>query len=248
MLTIVGTIKIDDGNRREHFENNLRSLEPIAHLLEWRLNVAGRYGDSAQNAVEGRWPGSVVTTDDESPAYWIMRAQLDALPDDAVCWYWLEDHWFTCQHVSAFLELLEEFERSEAEVLTVSHLHSSWEQKAWLPVLSHSELHEVKRVDRENQERVWAHCPGAYAAGIPMICKKRFALDMLEHCRGDLEGSKKPAGFELPPHKAKPFLERRSWNEIIPTFHVCREVFRGTNNPRAMLWDEALKILEERGN
>jgi hypothetical protein len=248
MLTVVGTIKVDDGERWEHFENNLRSLWPIAHLLEWRLNVAGRWGDSARKAVEGRWPGAEITTDNESPAYAVMQAQLDALPDGVACFYWLEDHWFVCQHVAAFLDLLEEFEKGEAEVLTVSHLPSSWEQKAWLPVLSHSELRDVKCVNRGTQRYVWAHHPGAYAAGIPMVCKKRFASDMLEHCRGDLERSRKPASFELPPHKARPFLERRSWNEVIPAFHVCREVFRQTNNPRGMLWDEALKILKERGN
>jgi hypothetical protein len=241
MLTIVGTIKLDNSERLEHAVNNLRSMEPIAHLLDWRLNVAGRHAPDFR-------PGGELTRDDESSAYWVMRAQLDALPDDAVCFYWLEDHWFVCQHVAAFLDLLAEFEESEAEVLTVSHLHSSWEQKAWLPVLYRNELYEIKRVDGEAQERVWAHCPGAYAAGIPMVCKKRFAMDMLEHCRGELERNKAPAGFELPPHKAKPFLERRAWNEFIPTFHIFREVFKRTNNLRSILWDEALRIIKERGN
>lgn len=250
MLTIVGTIKLDSQERLAHFSNNLHSMEPIAHLLSWHLNVAGRYGPRARVMIEERWPDSrsLVINDDESSAYSIMRMQLETIPDDAPCFYWLEDHWFVCQNVVGFLQILDEFAKSEADVLTVSHLTCSWEQKSWLPVISYSKLRNIYRVDRVTQERVWAHHPGAYAAGIPMICKKRFAADMLAHCRRELENTKKPALFELPPHKAKTFLEWRGWNEFVPTFHVFREVFRETSNSRAILWDDALRIIEERGD
>ncbi len=240
MLIIVGTIKLDSQERLAHAFNNLRSMEPIAHLLEWRLNVVGQFAPDFR-------PDGELTHDDDNSAYAIMKAQLEALPDDALCFYWLEDHWFVCQNVAGFLQVLDEFAESEADVLTISHLTSSWEQKCWLPVIAHNELRTVYRVDKRTQERVWEHYPGAYAAGIPMVCKKRLAADMLEHCRGELENTKKPVPFELPPHKARRFLGWRGWNEFAPTFHVFREVFRETRNPRAILWDEALGIIKERG-
>lgn len=246
MLTIVGTIKIDSEKRREHFVNNLRSMEPIAHLLEWRLNIAGRLAVSARKLIADRWPGAEITTDGEAMAYPIMRAQLDALPDDALCFYWLEDHWFVCEDPPAFEDVLDEFATSQAEVLTVSHLTCSWVQKAWLPVCSYTRARTEYRVNRETQARVWRYYPGAYAAGIPMVCKWGFSDDMLEQCRGGLESRKSPGAFELPPHKAKSFLEYRSWREFVPSFHVFREVFELTNNPRAILWTDALEIIEAR--
>jgi len=248
MLVIVGTIKIDGGERLEHLVHNLNSMKPIAHALAWSLNVAGRRSADAKDEIKWRWTDAFITTDDESPAYPVMRAQLKALPRDALALYWLEDHWFVCENPAAFLRMVDDFAKSAAEVLTISHLTCSWEQKAWLPVVSYKEdLYTEYRVDAETQERVWAHHPGAYLAGIPMVCKRRLAWDILQHCRGELEATRRPAPVELPPHKARTFLEKRGFNEIVPAFHVFREVFRETSNPRAVLWDEAVRIIEGRG-
>jgi hypothetical protein len=246
MLTIMGTIKIDDGERLLHLERNLRSMEPIADLLAWDLNVAGYRADQAKIDIQERWPDAAVTTDDDSFAHPLMRAQLDRLPVDRLAFYWLEDHWYVCEDTPAFRRVLDEFAAGSAQVLTVSHLVCSWEQKRYLPVNMKNELYTVYRADLPGYERAWTEVSGAYAAGIPLVCKKHFAIAMLEHCCPDLACSKKPAGFELPPHKARPFLAAHPFLEMVPDFHVFREVFRRTNNPRAITWDEAEKIIEER--
>jgi hypothetical protein len=249
MLTIVGTIKIGNTERLEHVANNLRSMEPIAHLLTWQLNIAGLYGNMAREIIRDRWPNAQISTDSDTCAYQVMAGQLNALPDDTLCLYWLEDHWYICGNTTGFLSILDEFEKSKAEVLTVSHLVSSWEQKQWLPIPNHNEWRTIYYVDIWGQVDIWAHHPGAYAAGVPMICKKRFAMDMLACCRQELEQSKSPAGFELPPHKTREFFAARGgFIEIVPTFHVFREVFRKSRNPRAILWDDAIRIITERGN
>ena len=159
---------------------------------------------------------------------------MDSWEKDSNVFLWLEDHWFLCPHANLFVTLLKAFEKSNAELLNVTHLTTSWANKHLLAVADDTQLYTVYLVNAKTQANVWATYPGAYLTGIPAIYSWRLASDILEFRRGVMEGTKRPGGFELPPSPARAFLQGRNFREMIPKFHVFREVFVHNKHPRGV--------------
>ena len=242
MLNIVGTIKIDTDERRSMFLYNLQSMIPIAHLLRWRLNIAGRHAAWARDVIEDQWGDVEITLGDDVPMYHRQRWQMDKLAKDGHVFLWQEDHWFLCPHPNLFLRLLAAYEKSGVEVLTVTHLMVSWERKRLLPAMHNARFFTVL-VNAETQANVWARYPGSYLAGVPAVYTWQFADDLLEFKREATSKSPRPF-FELPEKEARVFLQGRSFKEMIPKFHVFREVFIGSKtHPAACNMDAAIKWL-----
>jgi hypothetical protein len=244
LLDILGTIKIDSEERKQHLLHNLRSMEPILPLLRWRLNVVGRHAEFARAEIAKRCPAEI-TIDDTTPTYHLQRAQMDAICRDASVFMWQEDHWFLCPHANLFLYLLERFWHYNMDVLTITHLTTSWTNKRWLPVIADNPFYTTYRVDAEAQERVWEKHPGGYLSGVPAIYRWRFADAVLEFKKDHMSKTTLPE-FELAPGIGREFLTRHSFTEIIPKFHVFREVFAVNRHPRSVSMDNALKWLELR--
>lgn len=237
MLNIVGTIKIGSAERQRMLIWNLESMQPIAHLLRWRLNIVGRCAQQNRTQILKRWPGAAITTDSQASAYQLLRQQLDGLDADSRVFMWLEDHWFLCPHVNLFTILFETFEKSAAELLSVTHLTTSWANKHLLTVVDDAPLYTVYLVNAETQARVWEKYPGAFLTGIPAIYSRQLASDILESRRSKLEITGHPGRFELPPKAARTFLRNRGFGgflEMVPKFHVFREVFARNEHPRGV--------------
>jgi len=247
---IIGTIKIDSKWRRKLFVHGLASLEPISSLISWNYNIVGRYADFACGEITRRYPHTSITINDDSSAYELIKAQISAVADqdpEPLLFFWQEDHWFVCPNENLFFYLLDEFEQSEAEILTVSHLVTSWERKRIHKLITDKHLYKEYLINLSSQRELWKRWPEAYLTGIPAIYKKDIAIEILEFNKPVLENSKAPGGYELPPERAVEFLTRRSFIEMIPTFHVFREVFRTVRpGDRAISLKEALRILELR--
>lgn len=241
MLDIIGTIKIDTHERQHMFTYNLRSMIPIAHLLRWRLNIAGRHAAWARNEITNRWGDVEITLGDDVSMYHRQRRQMDKLAKDGHVFLWQEDHWFLCPHPSLFLYLLAAYERSGVEVLTVTHLTVSWERKQLLPAVRDTWFFTVRLVNVETQANVWAKHPGSYLVGVPAIYSWQFADYLLEFKREATSRSPVPF-FELPEKEARAFLRDRSFREMIPGFHAFREVGFGVH-PAACNMGDAIKWL-----
>lgn len=249
-LIVVGSIKIDSRFRRKLFMHNLASLNPISSLLSWNLNIVGKYADFAGQQITKRYSHAFITIDDNSSYYELVKTQISLLDNQApepLLFFWMEDHWFLCPNKSLFLYLLDEFEQSKAEILTVTHLITSWHRKHVHKLITNKHLYKEYLVDLSSQRGLWKRWPQAYLTGIPTIYKKGIATEILEINRSILENSKKPGGYELHGEKAVEFLRRKSFIEMIPTFHVFREIFKKVSpGARGVNMDDALKILRLR--
>ena len=246
MITIIGTIKIDSDERREFLLRNLESMESIGHLLRWRLNVVGRYAEFVNQRISSEYEDVLLTHDNDTPTYYLQRVQMDGLPSDVWVFLWQEDHWFVCPHVALFTSLLDHFQEFKADVLTVTHLTTSWTCKRHLPVIHEDRLCTVYRVDLAGQERVWAQHPSAFLSGTPAIYSWQLANDILEFRSEHLKGSRLP-DFELSAKHGRQFLEAgHTFTEIIPRFHVFREVFAHNKHPRSVNMADALAWLGQR--
>lgn len=244
-LSLVGSIKIDSRWRKKLFIHSLFSLGPILPLLSWRLNIVGKYASFAKKKIFNLDKNALITIDDDSSYYNIIKSQIQNSESNLV-FFWQEDHWFLCSNNNLFLYLLSEFQKSDAEVLTISHLTSSWKVKLPLPIVKNNYLYKEYRVDKDSQKKVWAKYPASYSVGIPAIYKKAIALEILEFNKPYLINTKNPHGYELDRKKGEEFLQKRGFIEMIPTFHVFREVFRFQRVERAIKIKEAFQILKLR--
>ena len=244
MLDILGTIKIDNQERKQHLLHNLRSMEPILPLLRWRLNIVGRFAQFAKAEIARRCPEHI-TTDNSAPTYHLQRAQMNAVSRDAWVFMWQEDHWFLCPHVNLFLYLLGQAAKLDVDVLTVTHMTTSWTNKRWLDVIEDNSLYTVYEVNERAQARVWEKYPGGYLSGVPAIYRWRFANAVLEFKKDHMSSTTKPE-FELSPGWGERFLKGHWFTEMIPKFHVFREVFAVNKHPRSVSMANALKWLELR--
>lgn len=251
-LSLVGSVKIDSSFRKKLFIYNLASLEPISSLLSWNLNIVGRYADFAHREITKRYPHASITIDDDSSYYELVKSQISAFDNlgrpEPLLFFWMEDHWFLCPNANLFFYLLDEFEHSEAEILTVTHLITSWHRKHVHKLVTDKYLYKEYLVDLSSQRELWKRWPEAYLTGMPAIYKKGIANEILEMNKPALENSKHPGGYELHGEKAVEFLTKRSVVEMIPTFHVFREVFKSSKHDRAISIREALQILKLRHN
>jgi hypothetical protein len=246
MLTIIGTIKIDSDERRDFFLHNLTSMGSIRHLLRWRLNIVGRYADFANRRLNEEYDDVSLTHDNDTSTYELQRAQMDGLDGDAWVFLWQEDHWFVCPHYALFALLLDRFREFEADVLTVTHLTTSWTCKRHLPVIHDDRICTVYRVDLDGQERVWQHHPSAFLSGTPAIYSWSLANAILEFKREHMSNTTKPE-FELDAKRGRQFLGAgQTFTEIIPKFHVFREVFASNRHPRSADLNDTLTWLKLR--
>jgi hypothetical protein len=244
-ISIIGSIKIDSRHRKKLFVHSLQSLKPISSLLCWRLNIIGKYADFARKNILNSYGDSVITVDDATSNYELLKDQIQKSESNIIL-FWQEDHWFLCPNKNLFLYLLQKFIESKAEILTISHLTISWEAKCLLPVVSDKYLYKEYLVNLTSQQEIWKRWPEAYLTGIPAIYKRNIAIEILEITKPLLENSNKPGGYELYGKKAREFLQKRSFIEMIPTFQVFREVFRFNKEERAIDMKKALQIIKLR--
>jgi len=107
-------------------------------------------------------------------------------------------------------------------------------------------LYKEYLVNLDSQKRLWEKYPSSYLTNLPTIYKKKMAKEILELNKDILKNSKRSKGFELYGERAISFLSRRSFIEMIPTFHVLREVFKSAKDERAINMKEALQIIKLR--
>jgi len=244
-LSVVGSVKIGSRWRKKLFVHNLESLRPISSLLSWRVNIVGKYADFAKKQILDFYKDAEVTTDDDSSYYEVTKNQLQKSKNDTIL-FWEEDNWFLCQDGSFFMYLLSEFNKSEAEVLSISHLTGSWNRKIFLPKLRDEYLYKEYKVDKDSQKKVWEKFPTAYVTEVSAIYKKDLAMQVLEFNKPYLLNKKDAHQYEIDRKKGEKFLENRSFIEMVPAFHVFREVFRFNTYQRIIDIREALLILKLR--
>lgn len=248
-ISVVGSIKVDSWMRKRLFSHSLRSLKPISPMLIWNMNIVGKYADAAKKEVVDFFKDSTVISDDENSYYQIIKNQVSGSQQDSIL-FWQEDHWFVCPNKNIFFYLLQQFEASKAEILTVSHLTVSWETKPLLPVVKDEALYKEYQVSLDSQNNIWQKHPTAYVTGIPAIYKKKMAEDILEFNKPSISNSKNPHGFEIDSQKGRQFLAKRSFVEMVSSVHIFREVFKFYQNERSLPMRKALSILRlrEEGN
>ncbi len=245
-ISVIGSVKIDSRWRRKLFLYNLDSFDIVSEILYWRVNIVGKYADFVKEEILKRYKNAVVTTDDDSSYYEVTKNQLQGSQYDIVL-FWEEDNWFLCSSKYIFLYLLSEFEKSSAEVLTISHLITSWKTKKLLPVTGKENyLYGEYKVDKESQKKVWEKYSEAYLTGISAIYKKQLALEALEFTKPYIKDQKSARQFELSREKGEKFLEKRSFIEMIPTVQVIREVFRFHTVDRIISFRKAKQVLKLR--
>jgi len=244
-LFVVGSIKIDSWLRKKFFVKNLDSLEQIKHLLCWNFNVVGKYKNYIANEILKRYKEAVITFDDKSSYYEVVKKQIYFIDEESLLFFLMEDHWFVCPHKNLFFYLLEEFHNSKADVLRATHLTELWEREDAYKLIADKPLYKEYFIDLDVLKNLWHKYPGAYITSLPGIFKKGFAQDLLENNKS-LLNSKKPGGFELYGEKAKEFLTKRSFVTMVPICHVLREVFYINQYERAIDVRKALKIIKLR--
>lgn len=243
-MKIVGSIKINTNERKKLFLHNLDSIEPISDMLSWDFNIDGIYGQFCKSEIMNRYSDANISLDDGSSYYDIVSEQVDR--NDDLLFFWQEDHWFICPKKEDFLYVLNKFQKSEAEKLTITHLVDLWRDKSVHQVLVNDPLYKEYLVNLDSQKRLWEKYPTSYLTTLPTIYKKKMAKEILELNKDILGNSKRSKGFELHDERAVEFLSKRSFIEMIPTFHVLREVFRVTKDERAINMKEALQIIKLR--
>jgi len=249
MITIVGTIQVGV-QRSVYFQPSLHSIQPISDLFSsWRLNIAGEKREWARSLIGKYWDDAIVTLDDnEASTYELITAQLQSLKDNDLAYTWIEDVWFVCEKPGRFRSLLDNFIRSQAAVMSVSHLLTVWSEPSFrTPIPSTSDYYECE-IDLPGQERVWKdHPAGYYLVSIPSIFKVGFLRRVIEHQKLHLVDSHTPRNLEITPTTGLDFLRKGSFVRMVPRFHVFREVIAGPHcPPRCTPYWQTLKFIEER--
>jgi len=243
-MKIVGSIKIGTNERKKLFLHNLDSIEPISDMLSWYFNIDGIYGQFCKSEIISRYNDVNITLNDSSSYYDIVSEQVDRNND--LLFFWQEDHWFICPKKEDFLYIIDKFQKSEAEKLTITHLVDLWREKSLHTVIVDDPLYKEYLVNLDSQKRLWEKYPDSYLTTLPTIYKKKMAKEILELNKDILDNSKRSKGFELHDERAVRFLSKRSFLEMIPTFHVLREVFKSAKDERAINMKEALQIIKLR--
>lgn len=246
-LSLIGSIKVDSWQRKKLFIHSLTSLSPILSLISWQLNIVGKYADFTRKEIINLCHDAMITINNNDSYYRIIKNQIKNSESDFI-FFWQEDHWFLCSNENLFFYLLDEFSKSQAEILTVSHLITSWERKSLLPVIKKARLYKEYMISPDSQEKLWHKYPNAYLTGMPAIYKKKIAMEMLEFNKECLGDSKLPWGYELDRERGKRFLKEKNFIEMIPVFHIFREVFmfKFKLEKRAIRMKQALQILKLR--
>lgn len=243
-IYLVGSVKIDSWWRKKLFIKNLDSLEAVKQLFYWNFNIVGKYAKSCRNEIIKRYKDALVTYDNDSAYYKIVKKQISQIGESGnnPLFFFMEDHWFVCPHKNVFFYLLEEFCSSKADVLRITHLTELWERERAYTVTVNKPLYKEYLMDSGALKNLRHKYPGAYLTSLPGIFKKEFAVELLENNKS-LLNSKKPGGFELYGKKAEEFLAKRSFITMVPTFHVLREVFWVNQDERAIDIKKAFKII-----
>ena len=250
-IPIVGSIKIDSPLRKRFFVQNLESLKTVSDLFVWNFNIVGRYGYDCEREIKKRYEQAVITSDNTSSYYQVVKAQL-SLPDtgdkDQILFFLQEDHWFVCPHKNLFLYLLDEFRKSSATVLRITHLAEFWRKESAFKVLAENRLYKEYEMNSEGYRNLLHIDPAGYVTSLPGIFKKGTANDFLEHNKELLSKQKGSVNFELYGKKAEEFLQNKNLITLAPTFHVLREVFLVNEYDRSMDAKTALAIINTRDN
>ena len=250
-IPIVGSIKIDSLSRKRLFINNLESLKTVSDLFIWNFNIVGKYAKECADEVKKRYGQVVITNDTMAPYYQVVKAQL-SLPDtgtgDQILFFLQEDHWFICPHKNLFLYLLDEFKKSEARVLRITHLTEFWKKESAFTLLSENKLYKEYEINTAGYAKMVDIDPAGYTTSLPGIFKKSTADDFLEHNKELLMQQKGSVNFELYGKKAEEFLQKKSIITMVPTFHVLREVFLVNEFERSMDVKRARAIIALRDN
>lgn len=250
-LFVIGSIKIDSKWRKKLFIQNLAAMELLPPLIswQWNFNLAGKYAEFARNEITRKYKQAYITIDDKSFFYNIIKSQvstLDSAKPESLLFFWQEDHWFVCPHQNLFLYLLDKFQKSKAEVLTITHLVGSWECKPAHKFITDKYLYKEFLVDSDSQMELLKKYPNSYLTSIPGIYKKSIVSEMIEANKSVSQKSKNPGSYELYGENAKKFLSKRSFIEMIPVFHVFREVFKFNKEERAIDMRQAFQIIQAR--
>lgn len=232
MLTVIGTIKINSPERERYFLNAIESLAPVGDMFSWKLNIVGKYATIAQHEIEIRFPDVCITCDGTLDTYSIQRAQMDAMDIRGPVITWQEDHLFICPHQNLFRYLYHNFYYLDAEILTITHLMTSWQRKVLLSCTWDKHLYKIYSVNPMTQYTLWEKYPNAYLTGSPAIYKWQLASDILEFKKDHMTRTTLP-GFELDAGQGRLFLSERTFTEMVPTFHVFREIAQETHSKEA---------------
>lgn len=243
-VPVVGSIKIDSYLRKRLFILNLEALKTVSGLFSWNFNMVGKYAPDCALEIKKRYPGAVVTHDNASSYYQVVKSQVDSYQDpDTVLFFLQEDHWLVCPHKNLFLYLLREFAGSKAQVLRMTHLTEFWEKARAFKVISENELHKEYLMDTAGYQELLGIDPLGYITSLPGIFKKSFVSELLENNKSLIDKARHSVHFELYGQKAREFLAKRSFITMAPTFHVLREVFLINQEERAMDAKKALAII-----
>lgn len=251
VLYIVGSLLIDKRNRFIQLKNNIRSLLPIKDTLRWSLNLEGRFADKATKEIKAHWPNAKITNTPKLGYYDAIIQQIKThkragAKHNSPLFFWLEDHWFVCPHPKKFRRMLNDFNDSDTDILTISHLFTSWKNKLEMPTLKDHPDYWILDINlRSQQEIIWSKTPTAYVTGLPCIYTIAITEEILEFNKSDLD-LPRPHGFELTHEKAMIFLKDRSFKEMIPKIHVFREVFRLNKEARALDYRDAKRLIDMR--
>lgn len=210
----------------------IESLAPVRDLFSWKLNIVGQHAQSCRDILVPIFEEVEITHDDVTPTYFLQRRQMDIMEHRNPVITWQEDHFFICPHQNLFRYLCSHFLDSDADVLTITHLMTSWQTKPLLARTWAKYLYRIYAVTAYGQEKVWQHYPGAFLTGCPAIYKWGLASDILEFKKEHMSQTRLPE-FELDAIQGKLFLQQRSFREMIPTFHVFREVEQEAHSERA---------------
>lgn len=246
---ITGSIKINSRLRKWFFVQNIKSLALVSELFSWHFNIVGKYAADCKNYILEIWPDAVITSDNDSFYYQVVRGQIDLLghlPKDAILFFLQEDHWFICPHRQLFFYLLEEFAASQAEVLRITHLTEFWKNPGIFSSLKKNQLFTEYVIDSAGHGRLCQINVSGYVTSLPGIFKKSFIEDLLENNKPLIERAKGSIGFELFGERAKAFLQKRSFIQMVPSFHVLREVFLVNEHERSMDVRRALLMIKAR--
>ncbi len=251
MLYVVGSILLNSRERIKHLRDNLKSMEPIKDVLQWDFNIDGKYASKAEELIKSVWPNANITSDGQSTYYKVIKGQLDraeqSVGENGSAFFWLEDHWFVCTEPQRANELFQNFQNGKADVLTISHLKTSWERKSLLGAQNTTPSFIEYEVSNKTQPQVWEKYPKAYVTGLPCVYRIGFAQKLLEFNKVDTDSEKRPHGYELTPSKAKQFFEEHGgFIEWVARFHVFREVFKRNKHARALEYKDAKSLLKFR--
>lgn len=249
-IPIVGSIKIDSPLRKRFFIQNLESLKTVSYLFSWNFNIVGKFGDFCAEAVKKRYGQAVITNDNMSSYYEVVKKQISSLDSskDQILFFLQEDHWFICPHKNLFLYLLEEFEKSKARALRITHLTEFWKKESAFNLTFENPLYKEYEINSENYYKLIKVDPSGYITSLPGIFKKSIANEILEHNKALLGKEKGSVNFELYGKQAEEFLNKGSFITMVPIFHVLREVFLVNEFERSMDAKKAIAIIKLRDN